>query len=121
MCFDERNRKWSRTISSERSQETIMIRCNPWSFICCLFVLPGLVSCASTEWESEVGTYTYGDAVMAYGHPDKCEKSAEGNKTCSWKITAGKNRYIDKDTIVLVFDPEEKLKSGQSIPRDSRK
>ena len=97
-----------------------MIRRNSLSVLSCLFVMVGVSSCSSTGWQQEVGAYTYGDAVSAYGHPDKCERSVDGNKTCYWKITVGKNR-IDKDEIVLVFDPDEKLKSGQSIPRYSSK
>ena len=94
-----------------------MTRPHSWSLSCCLFALLGLASCASNEWDARVGTYTYEDAVSAYGKPDRCERTPEGNKTCSWRITTGKTR-IDKDKILLVFDSEGKLKSGKTLMRD---
>ena len=100
----------------ELSRGTAMSRSRPWWLFCSLCALSGFVSCVSAGWENEVGTYTYAEAVRAYGHPDACESTADGDKTCSWKITMGKNK-VDREKIVLVFDSEDKLKSGQSIPR----
>jgi len=52
-----------------------------------LVAVVGIVSCKSTppvDWNSRVGNYTYDQAVIELGPPDKKEKLTDGTIVAEW-------------------------------------
>ena len=61
-----------------------------------LFLLAGLFSwlagCVTTpkiDWNSRIGTYTYDQAVLELGPPDKSATLTDGTKVVEWVISHG--------------------------------
>ena len=57
------------------------------SFAFCLF----LIGCASTkiDWNSRIGNYTYDQAVLELGPPDKYAKLTDGTVVAEWMTRRG--------------------------------
>ena len=68
-----------------------------------------ITGCASTNWQSKIGSYTYEDAVQEYGPPDNVQTLSNGDEVYSWTTSIGMN-WIDK--LILVFNADGILKSG---------
>ena len=57
------------------------------SFLLIAFIVSWLVGCASTpkvDWNTRVGNYTYDQAVIELGPPDKKEKLTDGTTVAEW-------------------------------------
>ncbi len=56
------------------------------------FLLILLTGCATTkvDWSSRVGSYTFDQAVMDYGPPDKQAKLQDGSTVAEWMTYRGR-------------------------------
>jgi hypothetical protein len=62
-----------------------------FSFACGLVLL--LSACATSpkiDWQSRVGSYTYDQAVLEFGPPDKQAKLVDGTLVCEWLTWKGR-------------------------------
>jgi hypothetical protein len=75
-----------------------------------IVTLLALISCRSKDWDSQVGSYNYDNALVEYGPPEQTERMSNGNTVCKWTLAAGA-AWIDK--LILVFDKNGRLVSGQ--------
>ena len=50
-----------------------------------------LMGCATTriDWNSRVGSYTYDQAVLEMGPPERAETLSDGTKVAEWLISRG--------------------------------
>jgi hypothetical protein len=100
----------------------------------CLF----LAGCASTkiDWNSRIGNYTYDQAVMELGPPDKYAKLTDGTVVAEWMTRRGYSRgsagfmygygyppyYLAEPPspdyfIRLTFSPDGKLQAYKRVVR----
>jgi len=59
----------------------------PWNFSTSLALACLLASCATrpnVDWDSRVGTFTYDQAIVELGPPDKHSKLMDGKTVASW-------------------------------------
>ena len=68
-----------------------------------------LVGCAGVDWDKQVGTYTYNQAIKARGAADSVEKLDDGSTVATWVIRVHRNW---QDKLILIFDSKGKLVSG---------
>ena len=61
-----------------------------------LVALVALMGCATNkiDWNARVGTYSYEDAVIELGPPDKQEKLADGIIVAEWLTQRGRTAYV---------------------------
>jgi hypothetical protein len=61
-----------------------------------LVALVALLGCATNkiDWNARVGTYTYEDAVIELGPPDKQEKLSDGTMVAEWLTQRGRTAYV---------------------------
>ena len=111
-----------------------------WLILASLFVLL-LVGCATTpkiDWASRIGAYTYDQAVLDFGPPDRFAKLTDGTVVAEWLTRRGYARsyttmgygywhgcwpyypaYIDTYSpdyfLRLTFDPDQKLKAWKKF------
>ena len=78
-------------------------------YLTIMVTLAVITGCASTNWQSKIGSYTYEDAVRDYGPPDNVQELSNGDQVYSWTTSIGRN-WIDK--LILVFDADGVLESG---------
>jgi hypothetical protein len=54
-----------------------------------------LSACATdkTNWQSRIGSYTYDQAVIELGPPDKEAKLTDGTKVAEWLTTPSRAQY----------------------------
>ena len=78
-------------------------------YLAIMATLAVITGCASTNWQSKIGSYTYEDAVREYGPPDNVQALSNGDQVYSWTTSIGRN-WIDK--LILVFNSDGVLKSG---------
>lgn len=61
--------------------------------ILCLFLVPLLFSgCTTTpkaDWNTRIGNYTYDQAVLEMGPPDKVAPLTDGSKVADWLVSRG--------------------------------
>ncbi len=65
---------------------------NPWPATAALLLLLFLAGCATTpkiDWASRVGNYTYEQAILEFGPPDKNAKLADGTVVAEWLTRRG--------------------------------
>jgi hypothetical protein len=55
----------------------------------CLCALLWLAGCASVDWNARVGHYTYQQAVLDMGPPDREAKLADGTTVGEWLLNRG--------------------------------
>ena len=55
-------------------------------------VLAGCATTPKTDWSSRVGTYTYEQAVLELGPPDKYAKLSDGTQVAEWLMEQGYTR-----------------------------
>jgi hypothetical protein len=55
-------------------------------FLISLFSLCILAACATNKinWSSRIGTYTYDDAILELGVPDRSATLTDGTTVCEW-------------------------------------
>ena len=89
-----------------------------------------LTACATTkiDWQSRVGNYTYDQAVLEFGPPDKEATLQDGTRVSEWLTSRSRNHgsyatymgrgvvYVNNDVspdyfLRLTFDPSGKLQS----------
>ena len=89
-----------------------------------------LTACATTkiDWQSRVGNYTYDQAVLEFGPPDKDATLGDGARVSEWLLSRGRSHgsyatymgrgvvYVNNDVspdyyLRLTFDPSGKLQS----------
>lgn len=96
-----------------------------------------LLGCATTpkiNWDARVGQYTFDQAVLDYGPPDKSAKLTDGTQVCEWLAQRGYPRtavfsamhphwiqYYElpsSETFLrLTFDPAGKLKAWKKVTK----
>jgi len=61
-----------------------------------LVALVALIGCATNkiDWNARMGTYTYDDAVVELGPPDKQEKLTDGTIVAEWLTQRGRTAYV---------------------------
>ena len=61
-----------------------------------LFAVVMLIGCATNkiDWNSRIGTYTYDQAVIEMGPPDKQEKLSGGTVVAEWLTQRGRTAYV---------------------------
>lgn len=61
-----------------------------------LVLMVALMGCATNkvDWNARVGTYTYEDAVIELGPPDKQEKLTDGTMVAEWLTQRGRTAYV---------------------------
>jgi hypothetical protein len=97
-----------------------------------------IAGCATPQidWDSRVGGYTYDQAVLEMGPPDKLEQLSDGTKVAEWLTGRGYSRgsfvgpgfysggpwihhYAEPSTpdryIRLIFDPSGRLTSWKAV------
>lgn len=94
-----------------------------------------LLGCATTpkiNWDARIGQYTFDQAVLDYGPPDKSAKLTDGTQVCEWLTQRGYPRggiistmpahwlhYYELPTpdsfLRLTFDPAGKLTAWKKI------
>jgi len=54
-------------------------------------IMLGLMGCATAriDWNSRVGSYTYDQAVLDLGPPERSETLSDGTKVAEWMISRG--------------------------------
>jgi hypothetical protein len=58
----------------------------------CLTAVVLVAGCVTpTNWDARIGTYTFDQAVLAYGPPDKQAKLSDGRKVAEWITRYGNN------------------------------
>ncbi|HEX5218891.1 MAG TPA: hypothetical protein VFZ59_04940 [Verrucomicrobiae bacterium] len=107
-----------------------------------LLALVAVMGCATNriDWNARVGTYTYEDAVVELGPPDKQEKLTDGTIVAEWLTQRGRTAYVGGTGyyygypgrgyygpsyiqgapdyfIRLMFDPSGKLVSWKKLAR----
>jgi len=103
------------------------------------FALAGCVT-QRVNWQSRVGIYTYDQAVMDYGPPDKIAKLSDGSTVAEWLTRRGEviqtaepgfyppgywgpvwfgysRTYFPARFLRLTFDANNKLKSWKEFSR----
>ncbi len=102
-----------------------------------------LAGCATTsriDWKSRLGIYTYEQAILEFGPPDKNAKLSDGTVVAEWLTRRGYTQayaspsygfypgyygsfgYVDTFTypdafLRLVFDPEGRLREHRKFYR----
>jgi hypothetical protein len=94
-----------------------------------------VAGCASTKinWNARVGEYTFDQAVLDYGPPDKSAKLTDGTQVCDWLTQRGYARggyftpivgfgvhsFYDSPSpdyyLRLTFEPAGKLKAWKKF------
>ncbi len=77
-----------------------------------MIAVVALVGCASYDWSSEVGTYTYDQALTEFGPPDSRSELSDGDMVVSWIKGVSPNGVVIKR--ILQFDKHGKLVKGRS-------
>lgn len=54
----------------------------------CVFLVSSCVS-NKVQWEDRVGEYTYDQAVLEMGPPDKEARLEDGTRVCEWRTSKG--------------------------------
>jgi len=56
----------------------------------------GLVGCATNkiDWNGRIGTFTYDQAVVELGPPDKQQKLTDGTMVAEWLTQRGRTAYV---------------------------
>lgn len=89
--------------------------------------LTGCASAPKIDWQSRVGNYTYDQAVLDFGPPDKYAKLGDGSQVAEWLTsrgrTGGYTTYIGRGMVYyndasspdyflqLTFDPSGMLQT----------
>jgi hypothetical protein len=58
----------------------------------CLLILVGIAGCTTrprVDWSARMGTYTYDQAVIDYGPPDKSAKLSDNSTVAEWVTSPG--------------------------------
>jgi hypothetical protein len=95
-----------------------------------------LTACATgpkIDWQSRVGNYTYDQAVMDFGPPDKYAKLGDGSQVAEWLTsrgrTGGYTSYVGRGMVYyndvsspdyylrLSFDPSGRLQSHKKYAK----
>lgn len=96
------------------------------------FLWTGCASKSRIDWNSRVGKYTYDQAVIEMGPPDKSAKLSDGTVVTQWLSRRGSSfrtyhlwygGWIDSHEgppspdqfLTLTFDPESRLKEWKWI------
>ena len=66
--------------------------------------------CASTNWDSRVGSYTNDQAILEYGPPDNKSQLSDGQVVYSWTTAHGLN-WTDK--LIMTFSQNGRLISAK--------
>jgi hypothetical protein len=97
----------------------------------CLGLALLLTACSTTpkiDWQSRVGAYTFDQAVLDYGPPDKHARLADGTQVAEWLTYRGRSSggfatYLGRGVVHLTdtsspdyflrltFDPSGRLQS----------
>lgn len=118
--------------------------CNRWKFCWCLPLVLFLAGCrtARIDWNARLGHFTYDQAVIELGPPDRAADLTDHTKVAEWLSYRGQSSvYLDTfptgfyhraygmgwhhghvyrgpDRFLrLVFDPEGRLKAWQWVSR----
>jgi len=84
------------------------------------------------DWDSRVGSYTYDEAVLEMGPPDKEAVLEDGRRVCEWLTTKGGSvattpyggypymgSYVVSESpdlfTRLIFTPEKRLESWKKV------
>jgi len=74
------------------------------------------ISCASTpkvDWESRVGTYTFDQAVLELGPPERASDLSDGTKVAEWFLKRGSSMSIGVGT--GFYGSSSRVGVGQSV------
>ena len=109
-----------------------------------VLVAAGCATRPAVDWSSRVGIYTYDDAVIEYGPPDKIATLSDSSIVAEWILRRGGYQVHDYGiggpwrpyrpgpwygwgggyvtalpdwSLRLVFDPDQRLKSWERIVR----
>ena len=67
---------------------TILLQSRPWLRWCVVFFLTLVVAACHTtkkvDWNARVGNYTFDQAVVELGPPDKQAKTSDGSTVADW-------------------------------------
>jgi hypothetical protein len=92
-----------------------------------VLLVAGCASAPKIDWQSRVGSYTYDQAVLDFGPPDKYAKLGDGTQVAEWLTsrgrTGGYSSYVGRGLVYysdayspdyylrLSFDPSGRLQS----------
>ncbi|HEY6228804.1 MAG TPA: hypothetical protein VI282_16920 [Verrucomicrobiae bacterium] len=90
-------------------------------------LVAGCATAPKIDWQSRVGNYTYDQAVLDFGPPDKYAKLGDGTQVAEWLTSRGRSSgyssYIGRGLVYyndasspdyylrLSFDPSGRLQS----------
>ena len=116
-----------------------LVKCLPMALVA--LALAGCVTGPKIDWQSRVGNYTYDQAVMESGPPDKYAKLSDGTVVAEWLTQHAQivsapepyflppgcyfgpltpmysQTYVPASYLRLIFGPDGKLKSWRQTAR----
>jgi hypothetical protein len=57
--------------------------------VACLILAVGCASTPKVDWDSRVGSYTFDQAVLEMGPPERASDLSEGSKVAEWFLRPG--------------------------------
>lgn len=107
------------------------------TLLCLMLMVTTFTGCATgprVDWESRIGHYSYDQAVLELGPPDKLAQLSDGSRVAEWLTSPGGARggtiismgrfsqhYLSSATadyyLRLTFDPQGNLMAWRNVAR----